>query len=104
MRKYNVNIIRVIRGQDYSQQMTDSKQQLESDTPILLKMFLERIACGAFDDHGGCVSIGVWLTTKFHFATSDVIVVNAEETEKADILEDRLGTSTTIYKLEVNWS
>ena len=54
--------------------------------------------CGALNDHEVSVSIGGRLITNFRFA--DDIVVNAEEEEEADILLDRLGTTTTRYKME----
>ena len=55
--------------------------------------------CEALDDHEGSVSIGGWLITNFRFA--DDIVVNAEEEEEAGVLIDRLGRTTTRYKMEI---
>ena len=56
--------------------------------------------CEALDDHEGSVSIGGRLITNFRFA--DDIVVNAEEEEEAaGVLEDRLDTTTTRYKMEI---
>ena len=52
----------------------------------------------SLDDHEGCVSIGGRLITNFRFAFD--IVVNAEEEEEADVLVDRLYTTTTRYKME----
>ena len=52
-----------------------------------------------FDDHEGSISIGGQLITNFRFA--DDIVVNAEEEEEADVLIDRLDTTTTRYKMEI---
>ena len=64
-------------------------------SPTLFNIFLERIMCEALDDHEGSVSIGGRLITNFRFA--DDIIVNAEEEEEADILVDRLDTTTTRY-------
>ena len=55
--------------------------------------------CEALDDHEGSVSIGGRLITNFRFA--DDLVVNAEEEEKADVLVDRLDTTTKRYKMEI---
>ena len=55
--------------------------------------------CEALDDHEGSVSIGGRLITKFRFA--DDIVGNAEEEEVADVLVNRLDTTTTRYKMEI---
>ena len=54
--------------------------------------------CEALDDHKDSVSIGGWLITNFRFA--DDIVIHAEEEEEADLLIDRLDTTTTRYKME----
>ena len=54
--------------------------------------------CEALDDHGSSVSIGGRLITNFRFA--DDIVVNADE-EEAGVLEGRLDTTTTRYKMEI---
>ena len=48
----------------------------------------------------GSVSIGGRLITNFRFA--DDIVVNAEEEEEAGVLVDRLDTTTTRYKMEID--
>ena len=53
----------------------------------------------AVDDHEDSVSIGGRLITNFRFA--DDIVVNAEEEEEAGALIDRLGRTTTRYKMEI---
>ena len=53
----------------------------------------------ALDDHEGSVSIGGRLITNFRF--EDDIVVNAEQQEEADVLVDRLDTTTTQCKLEI---
>ena len=66
----------------------------------LFNIFLERIMCEALDDHEGSVSIGGRLITNFRFA--DDIVVNAEEEEEAGVLVDRLDTTTTRYKMEID--
>ena len=55
--------------------------------------------CEALHDHGGSVSIGGRLVSKFHFA--DGIVVNEKEEEEVDVLADRLDTTTTMYKTEI---
>ena len=55
--------------------------------------------CEALDDHEGSVSIEGRLITNFSFA--DDIVENAEEEEEADVLVDRLDTTTTRYKMEI---
>ena len=55
--------------------------------------------CETLDDHKCSVSIGGRLITNFRFAEG--IVVNAEEEEKADVLVDRLVTTTTRYKIEI---
>ena len=52
--------------------------------------------CEALDDHEGSVSIGGRPITSFRLA--DNIVVNSEEEEKADVMVDRLDTTTTRYK------
>ena len=49
--------------------------------------------CKALDDRECSVSIGGWHITNFNFA--DGIVVNADEDEEADVLKDRLDTTTT---------
>ena len=67
-------------------------------SPTLFNIFLERIMCEALDDHEGSVSIGGRLITNFRFA--DDTVLNAED-EEADILVDRLDTTTTRYKMEI---
>ena len=56
--------------------------------------------CGTLDDHEGSVGIGARLITNFRFA--DDIVVNAEEEEEAGALVDRLDTTTTRYKTEID--
>ena len=56
-------------------------------------IFLERNMCEALGDHEGSVSIGRRLITNFRYA--DDIVVNAEEEEEADVLVDKLDTTTT---------
>ena len=48
--------------------------------------------CETLDDHEGSVSIGGRLIANFRFA--DDIVVNSEEEDEADILVDRLDTTT----------
>ena len=68
-------------------------------SPTLFNIFLERILCEALDDHEGSVIIGGRLITNFRFA--DDIVVNAEEEEEAGVLIDRLGRTTTRYKMEI---
>ena len=68
-------------------------------SPTLFNIFLERIRCGALDDHEGSVSIGGRLITNLRF--SDGIVVNAEEEEEADVLIERLDTTSTSYKMEI---
>ena len=68
-------------------------------SPTLFTIFLERIMCEALDDHEGSVSIGGPLITNFCF--TDDIVVNAEDEEKAGVLLDRLGITTTRYKMEI---
>ena len=68
-------------------------------SPTLFNIFLERIMCEALDDHKGSVSIRGRLVTNFRFA--DDIVVNAEEEEEADVLVDRLDTTTTRSKMEI---
>ena len=68
-------------------------------SPTLFNIFLERIMCEALDDHEGSVSIGGRLITNFRFA--DDIVVNVEEEEEAGVLIDRLGRTTTRYKMEI---
>ena len=50
----------------------------------------------ALDDQEGSVSIGGRLITNFRLA--DVIVVNAKEEEEADVLVDRLDTTTQCTK------
>ena len=65
-------------------------------SPTLFTIFLERIMCGALDDHEGTVSIGGRCITYFRFA--DDIVVNAEEEEEAGVLVYRLDRTTTMYK------
>ena len=55
--------------------------------------------CEALDDHENSVSIGGRLITIFRSA--DDIVVNAEVEEEAGVLVDRLGTTTTMYKMEI---
>ena len=55
--------------------------------------------CEALDDHEGSVSIGGRLITNFRLA--DDIVVNAEE-EEANVLVDRLDTTTIRYKMEIS--
>ena len=53
----------------------------------------------ALDDHEGIVSTGIRLLTSFRFA--DDIVLYANEAEEADVLVDRLDTTTTRYKMEI---
>ena len=65
----------------------------------LFNIFLERIVC-ELDDHEGSVSIGRRLITNFPFA--DDIVVNAEVEEEPGVLADRLDTTITRYKLEID--
>ena len=56
--------------------------------------------CEALDDHEGSVSIGGRPITNFRFA--DVTVVNAEQEEEAGVLvDDRLDTTTTRYKMQI---
>ena len=55
--------------------------------------------CEVLDDHEGSVSIRGRLITNFRFA--DDIVVNAEEEEAGILVEDRLDTTTTRYKMEI---
>ena len=55
--------------------------------------------CEELDDHEGSVSIRERLVTNFRFA--DDIIVNAEEEEEADVLVDRLDTTTTRFKMEI---
>ena len=55
--------------------------------------------CEALDDHENSVSIGGRLITIFRSA--DDIVVNADVEEDAGVLVDRLGTTTTRYKMEI---
>ena len=55
--------------------------------------------CEALDDQEYSVSIGGRLIINFRFA--DGIVLNAEEEEEAGVLEDRLDTTTTRYKMEI---
>ena len=55
--------------------------------------------CDALDDYGGSVRTGGQLIAHFRFA--DVIVVNAEEEGEADVLVDRLDTTTTMYEKEI---
>ena len=62
-------------------------------------IFLERIMCEALDDHEGSVSIRGPLITNFRFA--DDIVIKAKDEEKAGVLLERLGTTTTRYKMEI---
>ena len=50
--------------------------------------------CEALDDHEGSVSIGGRLTTNFRLAVC--IVVYAEEEEEANVMVDRLDTTTTM--------
>ena len=54
----------------------------------------------ALHDHEGSVSIGGRLITNFRFA--DDIVVNSEDEEEASVLVDRLDTTTTRYKIEID--
>ena len=68
-------------------------------SPTLFNIFLERIMCKALDDHEGSGSIRGRLITNFRFA--DDIIVNAEEVEEADVLVDRLDTTTTGVKMEI---
>ena len=56
--------------------------------------------CEALYDHEGSVSIGRQHITNFRFA--DDIVVNAEEEEEAGVLVDRLDTTTTMCKMEID--
>ena len=51
------------------------------------------------DDIEGSVSIGGRLITNFRFG--DNIAVNVEEEEEADVLLDRLDTTTTSCKTEI---
>ena len=114
MRKYNINaIIRAIENlYDKAQsavlfngstaewfRTTVGVRQGCLLSPILFNTFLDRIMCEALDDHEGSVSIGGRLFTNFRFA--DDIVVNAEEEEEAGVLIDRLGRTTTRYKMEI---
>ena len=103
MRKYNINAntIRVIenlyeKAQSVAAQETGS--ELQTRVSPLFNIFLERTICEALDDHKGSVSIGGQLITIFRFAND--IVVNAEE-EEADILVDRLDTTTASYEMEI---
>ena len=64
-----------------------------------LQHLLERIRYEALDGHECSVSIGRRPITNFRFAND--IVVNEEEKEEADILVDRLDTTTTRYKIEI---
>ena len=69
-------------------------------SPVLFNIFLQTIICEALDDHEGSVSIGGRFITNVRFA--DDIVVNVEEEEEADVLADRLNTTTTRYKMEIS--
>ena len=53
----------------------------------------------ALEDHENSVSIGGRLITNFRFV--DDMVLNAEEEEEAGVLDDRLDTTTTRYKMEI---
>ena len=114
MRKYNASIIRAIEnlyGKEQSAVLfngstrewfrtTVGVRQVWLLSSTLFNIFLERIMCEALDDHEGSVSIGGRLITNFRFA--DDIVVNAEEVEEAGVLVDRLDTTTTRYKMEID--
>ena len=78
---------------------TSSLMLMHVCTLHLFNIFLDGIICEALDDHEGSVSIGGRLITTFRFA--DDIVINAEEEEEADVLVDRLDTTTTRYKMEI---
>ena len=51
------------------------------------------------DDHEGSVSIGERLISNFRFAVA--VIINAEEEGEADVLKDRLDSTTTKYKMEI---
>ena len=93
MRKYhtNANVIRVIK----------ICMTVQSDKGVYLNnnIFLERIMSEALHDHEGSARIGGRLITNFRFA--DYIVLNAEEEKEADVLVDRLDTTTTRYKMGI---
>ena len=55
--------------------------------------------CEALIDHECSISIGGGLITNFRFA--DDIIVNAEEKEAAEVMVDRLDTTTRGYKMEI---
>ena len=83
-------------------QENGSELQLEFDmgvSPALFNIFLERTMCEALNDHEGSFSIGGRRISNFRFA--DDIVVNAEQEEEDGVLEDRLDTTTTRYKMEI---
>ena len=115
MRKYNINVS-IIRAIENLNDKAKSVVLFNGSTgewfrttvgvrqgcilsPTLFNIFLERIMCEALDDHEGSVSIGGRLITNFRFA--DVMVVNAEEDEEADVLVDRLDRTTTMYNMEI---
>ena len=81
------------RVQSCSMQHKKMIQNYSRSSPTLFNIFLERIKCGALDDHEGSVSIGGRLITNFRFV--DEIVVNAEEEDEAGVLIDSLDRTTT---------
>ena len=106
MRKYNinVNVIQVIENLfDKAQSAVlfngSTGDWYITTIEVRRNIFSERIMCEALDAQEGSVSIDGRLITNFHFA--DDIVVNAVEEEEADVLVERLDSSTTGFKVEI---
>ena len=112
--KINANIIRVIENLYHKPQSAVLFNGSTGDwfgtiaaeirercllSPTLFNILLERILCQALNDHESNVSIGEWLIINIRFA--DGIVVNAQEEDEADVLVDRLDTTTTRYEMEI---